>query len=188
MSNGRKLKLVAAVDPATGPAPTITRYQEIAGNLTVAVKEAFTLIGSFEAPHRATVKFVRGHQSVPNDFIRTVASSVDDTPELQSVKKLDVNEARDTLQFIDAFMPVVDLLNALGRDLKFTIDSRKAKVAADALQIYEIAKGVARDPGSANVASHVANMKRDLNRRRAKQRTTANAPTEETATDAGTTP
>jgi hypothetical protein len=33
-----------------------------------------------------------------------------------------------------------------------------------ALQIYDIAQGIARDPRSADVAAHVANMKRDLGR------------------------
>jgi hypothetical protein len=33
------------------------------------------------------------------------------------------------------------------------------------LQIYAIAKGVARDPGAAAVASHVSNLRRDLGHR-----------------------
>src|SRR5437763_747783 len=49
--------------------------------------------------------------------------------------------------------------------LKFTMSSRKATLAADALQIYSIIKGLARDPGSAGIASFVANLKRDLGRR-----------------------
>jgi hypothetical protein len=54
---------------------------------------------------------------------------------------------------------------AFANALKFTIASRNASLAADSLQIYHVAKGLARDPGSAALASVVANMKRDLGRR-----------------------
>ena len=46
-----------------------------------------------------------------------------------------------------------------------TIASRKASLAADSLQIYDLAKGLARDPDSADIAAVVANMKRDLGKR-----------------------
>jgi hypothetical protein len=95
----------------------------------------------------------------------TAIASVEQSPELQGVNKLDVSAARDTLQFIEAFRPVQDKVSAFANSLKFTIASRKATLAADALQIYFIAKGVARDPGAAAVASHVSNLKRDLGRR-----------------------
>ncbi len=171
------LNSVAAAEPVplpepggTIPTPTVTHYQQIASKLSETVTAAFADVTSFEAPHASTLGFVRSHQSVSTAFIATVISAVEATGELQSVKKFDTLEARDTLQFIEAFRPVVDLMNALARDLKFTIDARKAKVAADALQIYDIAKGVARDPGSASVSAHVHNMRRDLGRARPKAR------------------
>jgi hypothetical protein len=72
----------------------------------------------------------------------------------------------DALQFIEAFRAAANKLSGLTRSLEFTLRSRKAALAINALQIYEVAKGVARDPGRASVALHVANMQRDLNRRR----------------------
>jgi hypothetical protein len=38
--------------------------------------------------------------------------------------------------------------------------------SAAALKVYDIAKSLSRDAGSAGLALHVANMKRDLNRQR----------------------
>jgi hypothetical protein len=43
---------------------------------------------------------------------------------------------------------VLDKVSAFTNALKFTIASRKASLAADSLQIYDIAKGLARDPGT----------------------------------------
>jgi len=144
--------------------PTVTHYQQVAAQVGAALHEALSRIASFEAPHPSTLRVVRTHRIIPTEFIATAIAVVEATPELQSVRKFDVDEARDVLQFIDAFRPIVDLIDSLARDLRYTIGARKAKVAADALQIYEIAKGVARDPDSAALQTHLQNLKRDLGR------------------------
>lgn len=148
--------------PAT---PTITHYQQLAAEFLAALEEIAALIPKLEAQHVSTTKFVRSHQNVPNEFLATVIAAVEQTPELQGVKKLDVLEGRDTLQFIEAFRPVLDRVIAFASSLQYTMASRKASLVADSFQIYSIAKGVARDPNSAAVASLVGNMKRDLGRR-----------------------
>jgi hypothetical protein len=159
-ANGVSAKAAADLPPS----PTTTHYQELATVLSTTLTAAMSQIPSFEESHPATAKFVRSHQGFPNDFIATVLAAVEADPQLQNVKKFDVVEARDTLQFLDAFRPVVDQAEALLAILRFTCASRKARVVADGLQLYEIAKGIARDPGSAAVASHAKNMKRDLKR------------------------
>jgi len=165
----------AASEPQV-PSPTVTHYEQVAAELSIAVETAFAAIPNMEAPHPSTRDFVRSHQSVSNDFIASVIAAVEATPELQNVKKFSVAEARDTLQFIEAFAPIAARLTALANNLKFTMQSRKAKIAADALQTYDIAKGVARDAGSAGLVPHISNMRRTLGRGR--PRTHAKAPQE----------
>jgi hypothetical protein len=147
------------------PTPTITHYQQIAAQFMAALDEIALIIPKLEAVHVSTANLVRSRLNVPNEFLATVTAAVEQTPELQAVKKLDVNEAHDTLQFLEAFRPVRDKVDAFAKNLKHTMDSRKATLATQSLQVYDIAKGVARDPNSATVASLVANMKRDLGRR-----------------------
>ncbi len=154
-----------ATDPVPTPTPTITHYQQLADNFSKALDEIAQIIPKLEITHPATANFVRSHLNVPTEFLATAIAAVEQTPELQGVNKLDVTAARDTLQFIEAFRPVQDKVTAFANSLKFTMASRKASLAADALQIYSIAKGVARDPGAAAVASLVSNLKRDLGRR-----------------------
>src|SRR5205085_9912093 len=150
--------------PANGT-PTVTHYQQLADDFSKALDEIAAIIPKLEAQHPATANFVRSHLNVPTEFLATAIAAVEQTPALQGVEKLDVTAARDTLQFIEAFRPVQDKVTAFANSLKFTMASRKASLAADALQIYSIAKGVARDPGAASVASLVSNLKRDLGRR-----------------------
>jgi hypothetical protein len=99
-----------------------------------------------EAAHISTASFVRSHLNGTNVFLGTAIPSVEETPVLQSVNKRDTTLAgRDTLQFSHsfnrAFRPVPDTVTAFQKSLKFTIDSRKAALAADSLQIDDIAKG-----------------------------------------------
>ncbi len=144
--------------------PTITHYQQLADAFMKDLDDIASVIPQLEASHISTATFVRTHLNIPNQFLATAIAAVEQTPALQGVNKLDVLAARDTLQFIEAFRPVLDKVSAFANSLRFTMNSRKASLALDALQIYDIAKGVARDPGSAAVASLVANMKRDLGR------------------------
>lgn len=161
----------AAVEPPTGApptdtvTPTITHYQQVAAEFMAALDEIAKIIPKLEAVHVSTANLVRSRLNVPNEFLATVTAAVEQTPELQAVNKLSVNEARDTLQFLEAFRPVRDKVDAFAKNLKHTMDSRKATLATQSLQVYDIAKGVARDPNSATVAALVANMKRDLGRR-----------------------
>src|ERR1051326_19458 len=152
-------------DTTTTPTPTITHYQQLAENFSKALDEIAAIIPKLEITHPATANLDRSHLNVPTEFLATAIAAVEQTPELQGTGKLDVTAARDTLQFIEAFRPVQDKVTAFANSLKFTMASRKATLAADALKVYSIAKGIARDPGAAAVASLVANLKRDLGRR-----------------------
>jgi hypothetical protein len=152
----------ATPDPSTAPSPTVTHYQQLADDFSKALDEIVAIIPQMEIAHPATANFVRSHNNVPMQFLATAIAAVEQAPQLQNVNKLEVMAARDTLQFIEAFRPVLDKVAAFADSLKFTLASRKAVLTADALQIYDIAKGVARDPGAAHVASLVRNLRRDL--------------------------
>jgi hypothetical protein len=147
------------------PSPTITRYQQLADQFMKDLDEIAASIPPLEASRISTVSFVRGHLNVSVNFLSTAIAAVEQTPTLNGVSGLDALSARDALQFIEAFRPVVDRVFAFASSLKFTVASRKASLTVDALQLYDIAKGVARDPRNAALASLVANMKRDLGRR-----------------------
>jgi hypothetical protein len=144
--------------------PTVTHYQQIAVNLAKAVDDMLALIPSFVEAHPDTKTFVNSHQNVPLTFIATAVAAVEANPELQR-GSFDATEARDALQFIDAFRPMADRLHAAAKNLTFSINSRKANAGTGALEVYAIAKRVALNPLSTTVASHVGNLKRDLGRR-----------------------
>ncbi len=166
-------------DPAVPQTPTVTHYQQVAARVSQAMDEMLALMPNFTQSHPLTKGFVRTQRSVPDAFIISTIASVEANPELQSVRKFDVTAARDLLQLSEAFRPLVDRFNAAAKNVQFTIDVKRASLIADALQNYEIAKGVARNPEATTAAEHVGNLKRDLGRsgKRKKKPAPTPAPT-----------
>jgi hypothetical protein len=150
--------------PDQPPTLTVTRYQQLAATVIAALDEIEQIIPNLETAHTSTADFVRAYRNVPLKFLVTATSGVEQSAELQGVKKFDIAAARDTLQFMEAFGPVHDRVSAFEGKLQFTLGSRKASLGFESLQIYDIAKGLARDPNSAELEALVANMKRDLGR------------------------
>jgi hypothetical protein len=157
--------------------PTVTHYQQIAANLAKAIDDMLALIPSFVEAHPDTTAFVRRHQNAPLQFIATAVAAVEANPELQGKGSFDATEARDALQFIDAFRPMADRLNAAAKNLTFSINSRKANAGTGALEVYAIAKRIALNPLSTTVASHVGNLKRDLGKRSGGKKKAPGTPT-----------
>ncbi len=147
------------------PSPTRTRYQQLADQFLQAFESAVAIIPNLEAPHATTVNFVRGNATAPMKFLVTVTSGVEQHPELQALGKLDATAAQDKIQYIQAFRPLANPVAAFLKSLGFTVNAHQASLTADALQVYDITKGLARDPGSAHLATLAAMMKRDLGRR-----------------------
>jgi hypothetical protein len=156
-----QLRLVPALDAPAPATPTITASDRLAGEIAEAIAGR---IPRLARPHPSTASRVGGARTVSREFIESMIAAVESQPELRAVNTFDVDEAREMLQFNDAFRHVVDRLEALTASVSHTIEWRKAKVVFAALRTYEIAKGLARDPDSAALAGHLENLRRDLGR------------------------
>jgi hypothetical protein len=152
-------------DPGTALSPTITHYQQKADEFSRSFDQLVATIPNLAASHPSTATFVRTHKGVvPLEFLSSSIAAVEEVPELQAVKKLDVAATRDALQFIEAFRPVYNKAIEFANNLEFTMDSLVASSSAGALQSYEITKGVARDPKATKAHAHLVILRRDLGR------------------------
>jgi hypothetical protein len=143
---------------------TVTAYDDSATQFLAALKAAAAIIPAFEPKHPDTVKFVKKYSAFSDNLITSAIAAVEDSPELVATKKFDLQRAKATVQFMAAYRSPIDAVYELASNMKFTFEAWRAVAIADALQTYAIAKGIGRDPSSANVAAHAANMKRDLRR------------------------
>jgi hypothetical protein len=115
--------------------------------------------------HARAARKARGRRTVSRQFMLTTATSVEQSEELQRMKKLDPAVTRLVFQDDAAWKPAIDKVAALLSNLKFSLEIRKADVAEASLQIFHIAQGLARDPAGAGLESAVENMRRDLGRK-----------------------
>jgi len=137
-----------------------------------ALDAAATLIPKLEQPHPATARGVRAGRMVRREQIVDLIALAERFEVLQRLGTFDVDEARETLQFIDAFRPIADQLDALLSAVNFTMESRKARVAAAGLRTYAVAKGLARDAGSADVHSALDALRTYMRLSRSRRRET----------------
>jgi hypothetical protein len=154
----------AVAEPAPVPAPIITPYQKIAAQLTTAIAETVAQIPGYNDDLSGIPKRIR--RSVSTDFLGMTMAAVDASTELQGVNQLDTIDCRDTLQFSQAFQPLMDQLLGVARRVDLLIRVREAKAGRGALGIYSIAQRVALNPNNTHIAVHVENLKAELRRKR----------------------
>jgi hypothetical protein len=144
---------------------TVTNAERAAANVKTSLDATTAAIPGLMRPHPATSRSIRGHRTVPRDFIRSMINVVDQLEVLQTAGTFDTKEAAAALQFAAAFRPVADDVAALLANLNYTIDAKLAAVAAKALQTYAVAKGFARDPRNRKLTILLRQLQRDLGRK-----------------------
>ena len=151
-------------DPPAQATPTVTHYDQVAANFGKALEELLAMVPHFVAAHPSTKGFVRTQKTVSDEFLVSAIAAVEETPGMLALDQFDVSEARDALQFGQAFRPMRDKLVAAATNVDFSINLRRATVVQPALQAYQLLKGLARNPAGTLAASHAGNLRRDLGR------------------------
>jgi len=160
--------------PTTGPppesppqpqSPTTTAYQQLADQFLRDLDQISGIIPRQEISDLSSRRHVRSHLNVNRQFVELVVASVEQTPELKATNQLDTVVARDGLQYLDAFQPVLNKLESAEASLRFFLQAVKAKLVVTTQRMYHITKGVARDPEKPEVAKRAALMKQTLGRR-----------------------
>src|ERR1700686_4334541 len=85
---------------------TVTNAERAAANVKESLDATTAAIPGLMRPHPATSRSIRGHRTVPRDFIRSMINVVDQFEFLQTAGSFDTQEAAAALQFEAAFRPV----------------------------------------------------------------------------------
>jgi hypothetical protein len=169
---------VPAPEDPTSTAPptlTVTYYQQLAAHFSEILDEVAAIIPRAAGP-ALDPRFVRTHLNIPIKFLGTVVASVEQVPNLRTAGKLDVDKGCDTLQLLDAFRTIRYKVAAFTEDLEYALNARQASLAVDALDSYDLAKSLIRDPNNAALTSWVDNMQADLGRRGPRPKKPASKP------------
>ena len=101
--------------------------------------------------------------SVPAEFVELIASAITNSSALVR-EDTSPAEMRDHLAYADAYIPVVEELEALTQFLRFSISAARHKAGIAALTTYALAQRLAKRKETAHLAPHVAAMRRALGR------------------------
>ena len=144
----------------TGPLTPVD-YAAIAAEIHKALDTVDALMPKFTAvQHTAAASVARGRR-VTLELLTKATSAAEENPSLQGI--FDVNEANDLLAYHLAFRPILDRMTAGAKGLKFSLTARLVSASKSVLKIYAVAKAVAkRTPDTAELASHVANMREEI--------------------------
>ncbi len=160
----RPQTITAQSDAALPPTLTVTRYEKLAEAMMAEITATANQIPGYLDDLSGIGKRIR--KSVPPSVIFMVVTAVEASPELAGVNQLDTVETRDTLQFSEAFRPAVAHILGVAKRLELIMDVREAKAGRNALNVYSIARRVARNPNNTRVAVNVEAIRAELRRRR----------------------
>ncbi len=165
------MQFITTTPPTMSPTdpPTLTRYQQVANEAFQDLQGIRAKIPELELPNPETRKFVRAMRSVPRPFMDSTVGQVQQIPEYQAVNRLDVQNSQNSLQLIDGLTPLSDALRTLLTSVDHTIDVHYARVANSSLQVFQIAKGLARDFNAPHIATSVKILSEKLGRTRGKR-------------------
>jgi hypothetical protein len=103
--------------------------------------------------------------SVPKEFIELAAVAVKNSATLVRASGADPVQLRDLMSFAEAYAPVADELEALAHFIRHSVTVARNIAGTDALTTYALAQRLAKRAGTADLAPHVADMRRVLSAR-----------------------
>jgi hypothetical protein len=157
------------------PGATVTHYKEKADEMKKLIDQLREVIPAIAVPDDMTLD--RRGAAVKDSFIATAVGMYDGIPDVQSVPAIDLTDARDTLQYMEAFRPMLLLLESqVVRYLKMQFKVRKLRATENALLVYQLAKMVSRATPDVDLAPHIGSLKSQLGKKK-KVKAATTAPT-----------
>ncbi|HEY0157489.1 MAG TPA: hypothetical protein VGF28_09410 [Thermoanaerobaculia bacterium] len=163
----QKLRLVQTDTKAPEPEPRVLNPSErAAAEVAALLDEIVARIPRLTAPAPGRKNSVRGARTVRREYVVAMIDVVERHRELTEVRvQLDAAQARETLEFRDAFRPIAMRLAVVLKSLTFTMDARWAAVVQQALAAYAMAQAISGAPGRESLAAELELVAKDLNRK-----------------------
>lgn len=157
-SNQEQQQETAPDVPATAPDLTVTKSQQMADEF---LKSLAALSATIPIPANAQALLgpAKRDTRVSRGFLAAGIAAAAEVPELQAATRFDVDAAREALQFIDAWSPVLPSVQAFTRLLSLALALRKSPLTMQVRAAYAVANGLAKATPDAPVAIHAKAMK-----------------------------
>jgi hypothetical protein len=158
------VQLTRAVAGAETTVPAPVEIEELTTTVVAALDLIARIIPDLRTPHPATARKVRGGRTVPREAVVGIIAMVEASPALQEMNLLNTARAREVLEHDDGFRVLDERLKRLRRQVRYTVEARWAEVASEAMDAYSMAAYLAKKPRYADLAAHLATIRRHLAR------------------------
>jgi hypothetical protein len=156
---------------------TNEQYREGAQTLIAQIRTFRQQIPKLQIPDPGrTRRNLSNAASVPPEFIEFTSVMVRNSASLVRAGA-DPDQSTDLMSYAEAYGPVADELESLAHFVRHSVATAKNEAGSDALTTYALAQRLARRKATADLAPHVADMRRLLKRtRKAKAAPPAGTP------------
>ena len=141
---------------------TPTDHQKFADELSALFDQFVAKLPYSESPQEP-LQSIYGYLSIPEEFRHSAIATVAESEALEALQRLQVDDAREVQQFSEAFRPLAEKMIRAGEALQLTIDVKLARLNRGALQIYAVARELARN--QIDLRTWVAEMRAHLRHR-----------------------
>jgi hypothetical protein len=156
-------------DPST-PVES-NRYAALADSLVAQFLAMEQQVPRFTRPPSKPVpKKLTINASVPDALITIASSNLITSPYLATGIGADANELRDTMEYALAFGNVSKRSAAWTAAVQHSVTDARHKAGTDALNVYALAKRLAKKPGHEELVPVVAEMQKALGRKKPRPR------------------
>lgn len=156
---------VLTVVERTAPVPVTVH--ELATKVVAALDLIAAIIPDLRTPQPATAKKVRGARTVSREAVNSIVAMFEASPVLQRMGTMDLDRLREVLSSADGYRLLGERLDMLSTQVKYTAEARWSEAVSEAMYTYTMATTLAADPAHADLAPHVATIRRHLGRRNA---------------------
>lgn len=157
-----------SLEVSTEPAPvTASSYAETVQERLQELRRWREAIPYFVIPETAdAARRLSSAASVPPEFVELTNVAIANHTALVRTEGATPAEVRDLVSYADAHHPLADELEALAQFVRFSVTAARHKAGTEALTTYALAQRMVKLPANANLAPHVADMRRALRRGR----------------------
>jgi hypothetical protein len=150
----------------TSTTTTNDTYRDGAQTLIGQIRAFRQQIPKFQIPEPGrTRRSLISAATVPPDFIELASVTVRNSAALARAGA-DPEQSRDLMSYAEAYGPVAEELESLAHFIRHSVVAAKNTAGSNALITYSLAQRLARRPETADLAPHVADMRRLLKRGR----------------------
>jgi hypothetical protein len=155
---------MVTTDNGQTPTPDPAALDGVVQQAVAQLRGVYQLLPDFVPAPVEGVKAMRAARSVSDDFLEASAVAAENDATMQATTGIDPVRTRLVITRNLRFEPLAAAAEALARDIRYNMFRERWSVVQQALQVYNLAKGLTRNERAGALVAHVRTMQSALGR------------------------